>query len=1264
MALKDYPWEPSYASSDVNDDGTETDILHDFYIPILERSNVYDRVAGYFTSTSLASASKGFSRFVGNNGKARFVVGMDLDPEDTETILSVKSGKIEDALLKQLVGLEEWPESVQHGVQLLAWMLAHGHLDIKVAVRVHKKTGEPKPMSFHGDGYMHEKWAIFGDGEDKVLISGSLNESRNALMINAENIDLSKTWDVGAAWAKKKFDKKHGSFEAMWSHQHPWIRTYDLPKAVRQRIVQFSGNIDQFFEIDGTPADLPPTPAPYEQINETRPEPSVFEKIRFALIRLAPLLPNGQYVGMETAPVEPWPHQRFVATRLIDTHPKNHLLCDEVGLGKTIEAGLVFRALWLSGTAKSIRVFAPAALTSQWMNEMAEKFYMSFYRRTNRSGSWEKKDLYTEEKIAGSSKLFEEPLEIISTGLLVNQTRGRILQQMPNTDMVLVDEAHKARRQNPDNQDREAKPNKLYKELNGALYKKSRALHLATATPMQLNRVEAFDLLKMMPTAGNVQFSEDLCGLFYQIRDRLLEDQPLQEHEKEWLRLYLANVRASAPEHWAFVLEHVLGPLKDSNLEAFVDTGFDPFGGWEDYLTAINMLAPLGRSMLRHTRALLREYQREGLLKENLAWRHVDPKVIHLKPTERAVYDKLQDYCAGLAEHIAANMDESKQQAAIGFYLSFLRLRFASSFEALRLSLERRLVKIARTLEHKVSSSELVAGSRDELEEMDEAELEGLVLKNRDEADLVWEQGAVKSLLSEIDSLPLIPSKTHQLLKEIGARARTGNGRVRQMVVFTRYTDTLHYLYSTLTLKLPNCPIGTFSGEGGTLRKPGQHKPESLDRTMIKQRFVQGQIDILLCTDAAAEGLNLQSADLLINFDLPWNPMLLEQRIGRIDRIGQHHEHIYVSNYLYQGSVEEVVYVRLVRRFHEALSVTGALQFSLLPIHQEDFEDLAKSDHEAGKINEQELGKRAEQHAREIQERQSLTEYKATDQRRAYEQLFEEYAKRVLPVSLDDIWETLITSQYLTTLGCGVEAFAEGEAFSLVDIPGVDNGTLITTSRVLIEHGLGDGDTRKLRFATYGDPVFEKLLDHLTTGLPDVQDAWMNRRPVSVVGNEEVAFSTVKEALEHTGGLTGKVHIRHRRVASMIPESDNAGRQQQRQLFASVAKLAQLKLKPSNDTPNNQINEIDRFRMDVLKRNPPAVLLEFSVDNQSALLAASEHLLWPLSQAGAKLSLKGDPLFIDAARSVLYRALSSLKKGERTRERVVQRMREFSSEEF
>ena len=87
MALRDYSWEPSYATSDLRDDGGTVDILHDFYIPALMRATHYDRVAGYFTSSSLAAASQGFSRFVEQGGKARFVVGMQLNSDDAEAIL-------------------------------------------------------------------------------------------------------------------------------------------------------------------------------------------------------------------------------------------------------------------------------------------------------------------------------------------------------------------------------------------------------------------------------------------------------------------------------------------------------------------------------------------------------------------------------------------------------------------------------------------------------------------------------------------------------------------------------------------------------------------------------------------------------------------------------------------------------------------------------------------------------------------------------------------------------------------------------------------------------------------------------------------------------------------------------------------------------------------------------------------------------------------------------------------------------------------------
>lgn len=204
--------------------------------------------------------------------------------------------------------------------------------------------------------------------------------------------------------------------------------------------------------------------------------------------------------------------------------------------------------------------------------------------------------------------------------------------------------------------------------------------------------------------------------------------------------------------------------------------------------------------------------------KRYFAVREVFPKIIDLQGVERTGYDALQSYCGELAHHITAIMEGNQQRAAIGFYLSFLRLRFASSFTALKCSLERRLEKIGLTLDHQ-ASGEPAWRDAEEMEQLSDEQVESLVLKNRQAIDLTWEQGEVKRLLATLEDLPTLPAKTHTLLKVIQQRRQAGSDRVRPLVVFTRYTDTLDHLHEELKRRLPGCPIGTFSGRGGTLRR-------------------------------------------------------------------------------------------------------------------------------------------------------------------------------------------------------------------------------------------------------------------------------------------------------------------------------------------------------------------------------------------------------------------------------------------------------------
>ncbi|MDZ7810509.1 MAG: hypothetical protein U5L11_10755 [Arhodomonas sp.] len=136
------------------------------------------------------------------------------------------------------------------GVELLAWMVAQGHLEVKVGIRVHRSEGRPVPLDYRNDGYVHEKWAIFSDGEDTLVASGSLNESRTALEINAENLDIRPDWND---WGAEYVRRKERSFEAMWAGEHPAIRTFELPEAIRDRLLRISQRLVRLVEIDGTP---------------------------------------------------------------------------------------------------------------------------------------------------------------------------------------------------------------------------------------------------------------------------------------------------------------------------------------------------------------------------------------------------------------------------------------------------------------------------------------------------------------------------------------------------------------------------------------------------------------------------------------------------------------------------------------------------------------------------------------------------------------------------------------------------------------------------------------------------------------------------------------------------------------------------------------------------------------------------------------------------------------------------------------------------
>ncbi|MCK8603178.1 helicase-related protein [Desulfoferrobacter suflitae] len=546
-----------------------------------------------------------------------------------------------------------------------------------------------------------------------------------------------------------------------------------------------------------------------------------------------------------------------------------------------------------------------------------------------------------------------------------------------------------------------------------------RSLLLATATPMQLDPVEAADLIQLTGRAGPFLFDPTLMHCYYTILGKLVNEEEVDADEWEFLRSCTKAVKSQDPFFREFTEDAVIDGRIRLAARQWLEQGRVPRGrDRQGMLRLIFVSSPLSRVMLRHNRSLLEIYRDQGQLNSNLAERKIwpIPKIV-MNDLERRVYDLLEAYCQGLAARLGGGGD-TRRRTFVGFILSFLRLRFASSLFAIRETL-RRLAKVEATLQHLTNGEGITDEEldvEDVLEESeDDSEAVQALLKDRTPEDLKWEKGQLQNLLSALTEISGASTKMTELLKVLGARRIDGTGRIRQTVVFTRFYDTLTDIVARLRTADPDLLIGTYSGQGGQYLDPGTHRMVGVEREEIKHRFLREEIDVLVCTDAAAEGLNLQTADFLVNFDLPWNPMKVEQRIGRIDRIGQKHETIIVLNLCYLDSAEQIVYDRLLKRLADAGAVVGTQQISLLPVTRDEFEELA-----GGSLSEHELEQRALERALLAKKRNASMEIPAQDLYSIYLRLTEQKSFGRLPIVLEAIWRTLSNSIYLRDLGCSV----------------------------------------------------------------------------------------------------------------------------------------------------------------------------------------------------------------------------------------------------
>ena len=143
-------------------------------------------------------------------------------------------------------------------------------------------------------------------------------------------------------------------------------------------------------------------------------------------------------------------------------------------------------------------------------------------------------------------------------------------------------------------------------------------------------------------------------------------------------------------------------------------------------------------------------------------------------------------------------------------------------------------------------------------------------------------------------------------------------------IIFSQYRTTAEWVLEAICAKFPEEPVALYAGGSASFVQLGQER-RSAKREKIKDRIQDGEIRLVCATDAACEGLNLQRLGAQVNIDMPWNPSRLEQRKGRIQRIGQVRDNVHVLNLRYAGTVEDAVYAALSARFGDIFSVLGQL---------------------------------------------------------------------------------------------------------------------------------------------------------------------------------------------------------------------------------------------------------------------------------------------------------------------------------------------------
>lgn len=826
----------------------------------LQGALAYDRIAGYFSSSLLEVVGEQIETVA---GPIRMVCNSDLDPRDVQTARSAQIGVWQawaGTKPEALFGAGD-AAGTRNRFSRLYTLLYSGKLQVRVL---------PDPIF----GLIHGKAGVItlADG-GKTSFMGSANESKSAWRLNYELVweDLSPE---AVAWVQEEFD-------ALWGSPHavPLAEAVvqDIGRLARRRVLW---TVPDWEQEEGADAMLDPAPAVIE----------------------APVY--RQEVGL-------WAHQKYFVKTVFDAHrgplgQARFVLADQVGLGKTLQLAMAAQLIALTGT-RPILIICPKPLIWQWQDEMRDLLAMP-------SAVWDGRRWVDEHgveyPVVGPEGIRKCPrrVGIVSSGLIKRRSEAAKHLLRLQYDCVILDEAHHARRRNlGENRDGEAPdPNNLLRFMYD-LAERTHSLLLATATPVQLRPIEAWDLLDVL-SRGDASVLGDQYSRWRRA-DRalaLVMEQtalPAAESERwEWVR----NPLPPRSEHMDFmILRRDLGAgdgqpvVPGSHLEKLRLPALQRMHNLFPRL--IREHNPFIRCIVRRTRQQL----------EN----QIDPET--REPLLKPIHVELLGEGERDAVLLPAYLKEAYKLAENFSALLGTRLQAAGFLKTLLLR------RMGSTIYAGKTTAQGMLGNWEHIDEEDDGEDEGENGQPAADASRTLTSAEREVLERLVAALEANQERDPKYAVVVDCLRRRGWLELG-CIIFSQYRDSVWWLAQHLTEEFPDEPIGLYSGPSTSgLMQGGQWTPTP--RETLKAMVRRGELRLLLGTDAASEGLNLQRLARLINLDLPWNPTRLEQRKGRIQRIGQVHATVQIYNMRYKDSVEDRVHELLSSRLQDIHQLFGQI---------------------------------------------------------------------------------------------------------------------------------------------------------------------------------------------------------------------------------------------------------------------------------------------------------------------------------------------------